>query len=400
MKRRNEEEEDDQKRDIIEEYHNFASRVYAGIAREGLSIDKLSNKYEVQPISLTTYQGVHDLVMNMNPNILETKVNIHKIVDKIEKNYTRLEISHKQELVKAQKMLEGKQKKEEEARKDDIKNVKDIETRPDTPTKIFGPYVYAKNHEERVQSFVKDEREDMAIIMLQRLLRGRSDQNMMYEGKEKRLDLIQELLTVANVEPLPENQVEDLLLQAHEEKLKDAVLESIQGEVMSRAFDMLSKELIRFKQEKKINKMVNIAENDRRTREAEERGRRQAEETLQRREDLLYQEIMKMHQGSVDTYLDMMMNNALESASSRQANQMATLKKEKIDNQIENLENKHSRPQAIIKDLLTSFLIPNIQRNKLQKRVELEERRFAETAKATLATTIASAKHLTQTKKE
>lgn len=146
--------------------------------------------------------------------------------------------------------------------------------------------------------------------------------------------------------------------------------------------------------------MVNIAENDRRTREAEERGRRQAEETLQRREDLLYQEIMKMHQGSVDTYLDMMMNNALESASSRQANQMATLKKEKIDNQIENLENKHSRPQAIIKDLLTSFLIPNIQRNKLQKRVELEERRFAETAKATLATTIASAKHLTQTKKE
>ena len=71
---------------------------------------------------------------------------------------------------------------------------------------------------------------------------------MMYEGKEKRLALIEELLTVANVEPLPEEAVEERLLQAHEERLNDAVLEAIQGEVMSRALDMLSKELIRFKQ--------------------------------------------------------------------------------------------------------------------------------------------------------
>ena len=32
-----------------------------------------------------------------------------------------------------------------------------------------------------------------AIILLQRLLRGRAKQNMMFEGKEKRLDLIAEL---------------------------------------------------------------------------------------------------------------------------------------------------------------------------------------------------------------
>jgi hypothetical protein len=34
-------------RDIIEEYANFASKVYAGITREGLSLDKIANKYEV-----------------------------------------------------------------------------------------------------------------------------------------------------------------------------------------------------------------------------------------------------------------------------------------------------------------------------------------------------------------
>ena len=34
-------------RDIIEDYANFASKVYAGITRDGLSLDKIANKYEV-----------------------------------------------------------------------------------------------------------------------------------------------------------------------------------------------------------------------------------------------------------------------------------------------------------------------------------------------------------------
>lgn len=40
-------DEDTHTRDIIEDYANFASKVYAGITREGLSLDKLANKYEV-----------------------------------------------------------------------------------------------------------------------------------------------------------------------------------------------------------------------------------------------------------------------------------------------------------------------------------------------------------------
>ena len=36
-----------EKRDIIEDYANFGSTVYAPITREGLSLDKKANKYEV-----------------------------------------------------------------------------------------------------------------------------------------------------------------------------------------------------------------------------------------------------------------------------------------------------------------------------------------------------------------
>jgi len=76
---------------------------------------------------------------------------------------------------------------------------------------------------------------------LQRLLRGRAAQNKMYEGKEKRLALIEELLVVANVKGKTSEEIQEDLLQKHEEKLKDAMLETIQGEMMSRAFDMLSR---------------------------------------------------------------------------------------------------------------------------------------------------------------
>jgi len=38
---------DSSKREIIEEYANFGSKVYAGITRMGISLDKIANKYEV-----------------------------------------------------------------------------------------------------------------------------------------------------------------------------------------------------------------------------------------------------------------------------------------------------------------------------------------------------------------
>jgi hypothetical protein len=41
--------------------------------------------------------------------------------------------------------------------------------------------------------------------------------------------------------------------------------------------------------------MVRLAEDDRRKREAQESGRRQAEQILRQREDVLYKELMTVH---------------------------------------------------------------------------------------------------------
>ena len=57
------------RRDIIKEYSNFGSVVYAPITREGLPLDKKASKYEVQPDALLSYNGVTEL-SNTIPNRL------------------------------------------------------------------------------------------------------------------------------------------------------------------------------------------------------------------------------------------------------------------------------------------------------------------------------------------
>lgn len=49
------------KRNIIEDYADFGSQVYAGISRQGLTLDKLANKYEVQPVALNNYGGLAEI---------------------------------------------------------------------------------------------------------------------------------------------------------------------------------------------------------------------------------------------------------------------------------------------------------------------------------------------------
>ena len=86
---------------------------------------------------------------------------------------------------------------------------------------------------------------EVAIIFLQRILRGRAQQNIMYEGKEKRLALIEELLIVAKIPDLDEKEAEEILLKEHEEGFRNAMYEGLQGEIIAETLDDLSKKLVR-----------------------------------------------------------------------------------------------------------------------------------------------------------
>ena len=129
----------------------------------------------------------------------------------------------------------------------------------------------------------------------------------------------------------------------------------------------MSKELVRLKQERRIAAMVRVAEDVRRRREAEESGRRQAEQILRQREDVLYQGLMGVHQGTVDSYLQGIIVNTIDTTSSLQAYEEAKLKAQTLNTFLDRVEERRNKPEVFIKDLVASFLIPDVQRKKLQR---------------------------------
>jgi len=88
--------------------------------------------------------------------------------------------------------------------------------------------------------------------------------------------------------------------------------------------------------------MVQMAENERRKREAGESGKRQAEQVLRDRQDVLYKDLMKVHQGSVDSYLQSIVTKTVDNTSSLQAYQEAKLKVKTINEFLDKVEKKRN----------------------------------------------------------
>jgi hypothetical protein len=93
-------------------------------------------------------------------------------------------------------------------------------------------------------------------------------------------------------------------LHVHKEAFIDEAISTLEGTATGDMLDFLSKELIRLQEERKIHAFAMMAERERRIREAEESGRRQVEERRRREEDEIFKQMVKVHQTTVDTYLE------------------------------------------------------------------------------------------------
>ena len=306
--------------------------------------------------------------MSMPPKLVQKTVDVSKIKFTYDKSLNRKERHHKDALLKAQQKIDVKNKPvevEEGDQAHDKFSLKNIQIRPETPD--AGTDLGLLSRRTDKAEIESDDRRQRAVLLLQRLIKGRAIQNLMFEGKEKRLDLIQELRLTEEWRQEAEVEEEKQLVQNYQERVLDGVAEALQADVISKTMDNLSKELVRFKQERRIAAMVHMAEQDRRRREAEESGRRQAEQILSQREDVLYRELMNVHQGSVDNYLQNIVSNAIDNTSSLQAYGEAKLKVQRLNKMLDKMEEKRNKPETIVKDLVASFLLPDVQRKKVQR---------------------------------
>jgi len=381
-KARKESETTSKKRDVIAEYADFTSQVYAPLARNGHVPDSNTARIEVQPADLTSFPGIVQLERSLPPSMLKAADKHPK--DLGGKHQSNFEIRKDQEMTLALKTAMASIKK-------DLSTKEDADEKPGQSQNEKQRAKHVRNILERDQRpqgkedvLPEEEEQDAAVLLLQRIIRGRAYQNRMFEGKEKRLDLINELRAAERHAEAASTGEERRYVEHLKEKAIEGVLESIQGQVISQTLDQLSKELLRFQQERHIAAMVKLAERDRQLRQAQESGRRQAEERLREREDEMFRQIMGVHQGTVDSYLEEVLTSTVEQAAQSRALTEARLKAAKINQVVDSIEQASQEPEVIVRELVQNFNLPHVQREIVKRRIAVENKRFSEAARAGL----------------
>uniref|UniRef100_A0A8C7Q5S2 Cilia- and flagella-associated protein 91 n=1 Tax=Oncorhynchus mykiss TaxID=8022 RepID=A0A8C7Q5S2_ONCMY len=316
------------RRDIIKDYSNYSSQTYAPLSRIGLFPDRHSQRNMVKSRYLDTYEGLLELEAGLPVSVTEPCIKAP--VPKVSKGFVKRSARREMELMKTHQAL-----KEEKTRVEQKKTLRFLfkteksVPRPQTPVVDEPPE--------------GDEERELAVIYLQKLLRGRSIQNQMFEGKEKRLELIQELRTTHALQrEEQELQRADtqltLALQrqreqhTHKASLVEGYQAAVAGAELVDMLDFLSKELIRLQEERRIHAFTLLAERDRRLREAEESGRRQMEERRRREEDEIFKQVMRVHQETVDLYLEDIILGTLDQTADQQARQEIRRVAEEVNN--------------------------------------------------------------------
>ncbi|NXB64561.1 CFA91 protein, partial [Struthidea cinerea] len=370
-----------ERRDIIKEYNDFSSQTYAPLSRIGFFPDNNSEYYAVKNFYLNTFAGLCELEKSVPDSVSQLKIKTPKPKCPITKaGYIKK--SGRLDAVLAQvhqALLEKKNKAKEPKKPPPV--FEKVETPvPKPPTLILE------------KPSIEEEEIDLAVICLQKLLRGRALQNMMFEGKEKRLDLIRELRTTHALQEdgqllLKAEKQMTLSLQRQQDSQMcqlsslERDLATVEGRTLANMLDFLSKELVRLQEERKIHALVMLAERQRRMREAEESGRRQLEESRREEEDETFRQAREGDcwdcRQTIDTYLEDIILSSMERTAEEQAREEVQKRALEINDIAYEMESRRTRLQSeeIVAELVYNFLIPEAEKSSMRERVRQSQRK-------------------------
>ncbi|XP_023140479.2 cilia- and flagella-associated protein 91 [Amphiprion ocellaris] len=348
------------------ERRSFDSRIYSLQTHT----NKNTSNNELKSCYLDTYEGLLELEASLNASVHKSAVRRPK--SKIIKPVIKPPVDKAMELLEKYRGLREEVNKQK-ALRFPVKKEKPV-PRPVTPTVEKPPE--------------GDEESELAVIHLQKVLRGRSVQYEMFKGKEKHLDLIQELRSVHALQEDGQKQHkadEDLIMnlkkqkdnQRHKICREEASQASVVDAELGQLFDTWSKELIRLQEERRIHAFTLLAERERRIREAEESGRRQAEERRLREEDEIFKQVVQVHQESVDLYLEDIILGTLDQVAEQQAREEIHKRAKEVNDVAYAMEESRNNLQSeeIVSELVYSFLIPEGQKTSFRQRVHQKQHR-------------------------
>ncbi|XP_053733216.1 cilia- and flagella-associated protein 91 isoform X1 [Synchiropus splendidus] len=332
---------------------------------------KAGSKREM-PLLSETFEG-----------LLEFESRLHSAALKQKKKPTTVKIdpSESKDLAVIQKYKSLREvKKEETTRRASVAVRKEKQgPRPVTPT-VEEP---------------QEEEKELAVMTLQKLLRGRSVQYKMCVGKENRRDLIRELRSGHTLHKDEEDQLKadkELVMtlksrrdqRRHEALQQKASLAGMLAAELESTFSTLSKELIHLQEERRIHAFALLAERDRRMREAEESGRRQAEERRRIEEDEIFRQVVQVHQETVDSYLEDVILDAVDQTADKQAREEVHKMAREVNDiayAMEESRNTH-QPEEIVSELVYSFLIPEVEKTRVRHAVHQKQLRHLQAARS------------------
>ena len=356
------------RRDIVTEYSNKGSSAYAPLRRQG--------RADAMCYMNRAVYGKRDIVDEYALDALDDIEALYHKTEvtplKREKTWKRTERQH-QEYLKTVERSVLEKKGGVEKKVQTLKSTQRIEKpppRPPTP---------------EVKPNVDDDEKEMAVILLQRLLRGRALQSEMYKCLENQRQLIRELRTVEalrEVEEKAETEEEREAAEAARQHMEQAA--TVEGKVAGEMLLFLNHQLKRRLEERRIDAMMKLAERERRRREAEESGRREEELKRQAIEDEAFKRVMGANYETAESYLESIINQSIESAACDLAAEIAKRDAEKITQFTSTAANRRGDDTIVARDLVAAFLFPEVEKETIRKQLRIEQKKFRRAAENTV----------------
>eukprot|EP01060_Flectonema_neradi_P012511 TRINITY_DN19312_c0_g1_i1.p1 TRINITY_DN19312_c0_g1~~TRINITY_DN19312_c0_g1_i1.p1 ORF type:complete len:673 (+),score=159.59 TRINITY_DN19312_c0_g1_i1:60-2021(+) len=367
------------KKDIIQSYSVHGKR---GKQVESNSlVEKMTNtNYDVRPTLLGFPEGVQELERTKAPQIERIKVKDTKppedpAITSLENNFRKRAAKKVVEHLHFAQQTIDKAKAGTEAQTSiqDFYRATPRLVRPDTPTLVL-------------QGDQDEEREE-ALVLVQRLLRGRAVQNEFFEGKERCHGLIEELQAASRAKETESEWKERKAVDAYaikQQQMVDGVIDQIQGDILHGTLDYLMKELTRQREIAKFDELRRNAELTRKTREEAEIKRRKEEELQRKREDHQYHLLVDAIDYTASTFLEQTFDMSLRATAYEQA----------VSEQLESIKETEPTPQQLseieeeilVCDIMDTFVIPQVELEQKKKKGDqaISERARAQEASSSI----------------
>ncbi|KAJ9588344.1 hypothetical protein L9F63_018270 [Diploptera punctata] len=244
---------------------------------------------------------------------------------------------------------------------------------------------------------VQDEEEQIyqSSVFLQKIIKGRAIQTLMCKGRRKYQELIEEIksttaLQQADVMHITQqrDEAESLLreqvLQKRQDDRVKEIMSFFKGQTISSTLDFLSKELWRLQDERRIHAFVMLAERLRYKREAAEAGRRQVEERRRREHDEIFKQLVKVHQDTVDMYLEDLVMESMDWVAEAEARHHVRDVAQKIDKAAEQVTLRQNclEQEELVADLIHNFVVPEVQKQIIRKQIKQKQAKYLQEAHA------------------